>query len=165
MPITSMESTLPPPMSISLGPPREAALQTMMTDANLLTQLGKIGGRKNRKYKRSNKIIGGGNDIIVPVLSPIYRDNAAGGQDIVSTTIQVASNSNQSNANAVYDKYASSVIPVPSSQFQKGGTYIVQQGQPWPSCYSGGKKTYKKRRGKKVKKTKKSRKRKTIRRQ
>ena len=176
MTTTYLQSTLPPPMSVSLGPPRDAALQSMELDANLLNQLGKVGGKKKGDKKKKGKIYGGANElVVVPTITPIYKDNAAGGQDAVSTTIKIAANANQSVANGVYDKYASYVIPVPPSQFQKGGTHIVGEAQPWPSCYSGGKKTYKKKKGgkkgntKKSKKSKKSRKnknrkRKTIRR-
>ena len=154
--------TMAPPLSVSYGAnPRDAAIDQLKSNGQLLNKLGKIGGKNRRK--RGGVAAG---LLEVPIVKPLYRDPSAGGQDAVGTTTALAANTNQNNANAVYDSQVAKPIPIPAGQLkstQNGGTHIMNSNTTW-GCFSGGKKSKKKGRktkGRKSRKMKKLNKRKT----
>lgn len=119
--------------AMSAGTPRDSAIANQESASKSQAQLiNAVGGRRRYKSKK------GGATVAVPQFQMSYQPTGGPGQNPNSVIKDNASVSTQSEANAVYDKYAT----------QKGGKRRKRGGNPdwvW-GCFSGGKKrTIKKR--------------------
>jgi len=117
--------------AMSAGTPRDSAIANQQSaDKSQTALINAVGGKR---YKR------GGSNLAVPQFQMTYKPTGGPGQDPNSVIKDNASVSTQSDANAVYDKYAT----------QMGGIRRRKRGgnPDWVwGCYSGGKKkTIKKR--------------------
>lgn len=102
----------------------------------------------SRRRKR-----GGGDDVNVPVLKPIYTSQNGPGTDPVAQQAQGQSINMQSTANSVYDNQASKMGGSRRRRYKKGGNPDWIWG-----CYSGGKRrTYRRKTRKHKKRTRRHR--------
>jgi hypothetical protein len=162
--------SLSPPQATGQDTSPSGLRQTGVAKSQLQTDLinsAKGGGkRKHKKYYAK------GGKIEVNTIQPVYTDTAGGNQSATSQQVGNQALFAKATEQATTDKAAASV-PMPASTVQSGGdTRVLKAGQPWNSCYSGGKKSKSKKskkasksknskkskKSKKAKKTKKSRK-------
>jgi len=142
---------------------RQGGLAKSQLQSDLLLAAKGGGKRKHKNRKYYTK----GGAIEVNTIQPVYSDTAGGNQSAVNQQVGNQALFARATEQASLDAKASSVS-VPASQ-KGGSTTILKAGQPWASCYSGGKKSKSKKannskksrkskKSKKARKTKKSRK-------
>jgi hypothetical protein len=161
---TTTNYSIPPPTQTGANTSPQGIREQGLAKAQLQSDLlnaAKGGGKrkhKNRKYYAR------GGKIEVQTVSPVYTPTNGGSQSPEAQQVGNQELFARATEQASLDAKASSV-PVPASQ-KGGSTTVLKAGQPWASCYSGGKKSKSKkakkskksRKSKKAKKTKKSRK-------
>lgn len=130
---------------------RDSAFQTMQQRNQSLTELGKVGGNRRRKY-------GGNKGILVPQVpnTNLINDPAKGTDQGISAQQKTMTGLTVNNdSQKVFDNKAA-LVPIPKGS--TGGSRRTKRrgGFVWP-CLSGGK-TKKSRKSKKSKKSKKHRK-------
>jgi hypothetical protein len=103
------------------GTNRESAMLSTNQNAELLNKLNTGGSsRKSRKSRKSMKY-GGQAQVLVSSPTLAYNDVSAGSQSMSNQYKTIASNTNQSVANAQYDNKGAPVIPVPASVYSQNG--------------------------------------------
>ena len=148
MSTTSTNYTISPPLQTGQPQSPQASYMRMKETQDHQAKLGQVGGKRRRRayYAKGGKIE-------VQTVTPIYTDAAGGTQ---GATAQQVGNQ-QLFATAMEQKSMDSKAA--SVPVQNGGsTTVLKPGQPWTSCYSGGKKSRKSNKSKKAKKSKKSKK-------
>jgi hypothetical protein len=127
------------------GSPSESAYISGKQNAELLSSLSKVGGRKRttRRIKYTHR--GGAGSIVVPVMPVPYNDQMAGSQSVIGQTVGNASTLLQANENSKYDSVK---LAPPTSGFSTGQV---------PHNKTGGRRK-KTRRMRKSRKSRKSRK-------
>lgn len=130
---------------------RDSAFQTMQQRNQSLTELGKVGGNRRRKY-------GGNKGILVPQVpnTNLINDPSKGlPQGVADQQKTMTGLTVNNDSQKVFDNKAA-LVPIPKGS--TGGSRRTKRrgGFVWP-CLSGGK-TKKSRKSKKSKKSKKHRK-------
>ncbi len=127
----------PTVQAMPAGTPRDSAIANQNSANNSQAELINAVGGKKRRYKKR----GGSNTTTVPQFQMNYTPTGGPGQnpnDIIKDNTSVSS---QSAANAEYDKYAS-VKGGSRGRKRRGG---MNPDWVW-GCFSGGRRTIKKRR-------------------
>jgi hypothetical protein len=117
-------------VGLSSVDPRQSAIQSMNTKAEMLNTLNQTGGifRRRKCIGKSCRKMRGGfqttssspGEITIPMPTPLYSDTLVGNQSSSGQTIANAILMTSSAENAKYDSLAASPIPIPPSQL-KGG--------------------------------------------
>jgi hypothetical protein len=151
---TTTNYTITPPLSTGQDTSPAGIRAQGVAKSQLQTDLIKsaTGGGKRKHKKYYSK----GGAIEVNTIPPVYNDTAGGSQSAVNQQVGNQALFAKTMEQKSLDSAASSV-PVPASQ-KGGSTTVLKAGQPWTSCYSGGKKSKKSKKSKKAKKSKKSKK-------
>jgi hypothetical protein len=100
---SSTNNVLPAPQvkGMLAGSPMESAFVSGKQNAELISSLSKVGGKKRRNRRMKYK--GGDRTVIVPTMPVPYNDQMAGPQSVTGQTIGNASTILQANANSKYD--------------------------------------------------------------
>ena len=145
-------------VGLSSVDPRQSAIHSMNTKAEMLNALNQTGGIfKRRKCigKSCRKMYGGfqttssspsPSQITIPMPTPLYNDTLVGSQSSSGQTVANAILMTSSAENAKYDSLAASPIPVPASQL-KGGYRKIKTNKRYSK-----KRVSKKKSGRKSKK-------------
>ena len=154
-------------VGLSSVDPRQSAIQSMNTKAEMLNALNQTGGifRRRKCIGKSCRKMRGGfqttssspspSQITIPMPTPLYNDTLVGNQSSSGQTIANAILMTSSAENAKYDSLAASPIPVPASQL-KGGYRKINTKKRVSKKRKMGKKSGKKSRKKSGKKSRKN---------